>query len=128
MKLKLTNKKGDWSDTEKWMKKNKNVNYLVNLMQEYGRKGVAALAAATPVDTGETASSWDYQIVQNGQNLELQFVNNSKTYQGTPIVILLHYGHGNGHGGYVRGKDFINLTLKPIFDELEEKALKEISK
>lgn len=118
--------KGDWSKTTNWMKRVKTLRDAKRILSEYGRLGVAALAAATPVDTGETASSWDYRIVQNAQSSELVFVNNSKTVTNIPIVILLQYGHGTGSGAYVQGRDFINPAIQPIFDEIAEKVWKEV--
>lgn len=126
MKIKLTTKKGDWSKTEKWLTEHKTFFQIRLILEKYGREGVAALAAATPVDTGETASSWEYKVVQTNGSLALKFINNSKTENGIPIIILLHYGHGNGRGAYIQGKDFINPITKPIFDEIEEKVWKEI--
>lgn len=126
MKIKLTTKKGDWSKTEKWLTELKTFTKIRLILEKYGREGVAALSAATPVDTGVTASSWDYKITQEPGSMSLTFVNNNTTDSGIPIVVLLHYGHGNGRGGYVRGKDFINPIIKPIFDEIEEKVWKEI--
>jgi hypothetical protein len=37
---------------------------------------------------------------------------------GTPVAILLHYGHGTGTGGYVKGTEFINPAIVPIFEEI----------
>jgi len=125
MGLRIKNK-GDWSKTTNWMKRVKTLRDAKRILSEYGRLGVAALAAATPVDTGETASSWDYRIVQNAQSSELVFVNNSKTVTNIPIVILLQYGHGTGSGAYVQGRDFINPAIQPIFDEIAEKVWKEV--
>lgn len=125
MGLRIKNK-GDWSKTTNWMKRVKTLRDAKRILSEYGRLGVAALSAATPVDTGETASSWDYRIVQNAQSSELVFVNNSKTVTNIPIVILLQYGHGTGSGAYVQGRDFINPAIQPIFDEIAEKVWKEV--
>ena len=46
--------KGDFSKTTKFLKGIKEKNFLKDL-DKYGREGVAALASATPVDTGLTA-------------------------------------------------------------------------
>ena len=107
--------------------KKKDVNELQMIMEKYGREGVAALSANTPIDTGETASSWSYEIVQNGQSISLVFSNSSTTKTGIPIAILLQYGHGNGRGGYIRGRDFINPSVQPVFDKLLDEAWKEVT-
>lgn len=118
--------KGDWSETTNWLKRIRTLRNARRILDQYGREGVAALSAATPVDTGETASSWYYEIVQNAESTSLVFKNNSKTKTGIPIAILLQYGHGNGQGAYIQGRDFINPAVQPIFDEIANKAWKEV--
>ena len=55
--------KGDFSKLTRYLEKVKSVVKLSDL-DKYGKEGVAALASATPVDTGLTASSWSYEIKQ----------------------------------------------------------------
>lgn len=100
---------------------------LRSIMEKYGREGIAALSTATPLDTGVTASSWEYEIVQDANSISLVFNNSSEIKTGIPIVILLQYGHGNGRGGYVQGRDFINPAIQPIFDKLADEAWKEVT-
>ena len=118
--------KGDWSKTENWLKRIKTLKNMRQVLERYGREGVAALSAATPVDTGETASSWSYRVEQTSSSTALIFTNNSQTSTGIPIAILLQYGHGNGRGGYVQGRDYINPAVRPIFDEIANNAWKEV--
>ena len=118
--------KGDWSETTSWLKRARTMKNARKVLEQYGRMGVAALSAATPIDTGVTADSWDYRIVQNNESTELVFVNNNKTVTGIPIVILLQYGHGTKSGAYVQGRDFINPALQPIFDKIAENVWKEV--
>ena len=47
--------KGDFSKTTSFLKRAKDKVYLEDL-DKYGRQGVAALASATPIDPGKTAS------------------------------------------------------------------------
>lgn len=124
--IKLTSR-GNYNKTEKFLKECKDINELQTIMEKYGREGVAALSANTPVDTGETASSWSYEIIQNGESISLVFSNTSTTKTGIPIAILLQYGHGNGRGGYIRGRDFINPSVQPVFDKLLDEAWKEVT-
>lgn len=128
MRIKLSNKKGDWSDTENWLKRIRTLKNARKVLEQYGREGVTALSSATPVDSGETASSWNYEIVQNGQTTSLIFTNNNLTTTGIPIAILLQYGHGNGRGAYVQGRDYINPAIQPIFDKIANEAWKEVVK
>ena len=119
--------RGNYNKTEKFLKECKDINELRQIMEKYGREGVAALSALTPVDSGETASSWSFEIIQESDGISLVFTNNSTTDNGIPIAILLQYGHGNGRGGYVRGRDFINPAVQPIFDKLLDEAWKEVT-
>ena len=119
---------GNYDKTEKFLKENKNFDRIKNVMEKFGREGVAALSADTPIDTGETATSWSYEIIDDGSSVSLVFTNNSTTKTGIPIAILLQYGHGNGRGGYVQGRDYINPAIQPVFDKLADQAWKEVNK
>lgn len=90
------------------------------------RAGVAALRAATPVESGFTANSWGYQIKRKGTSAEIIWTN-SHVINGAPVVIMLQYGHGTGTGGYVQGRDFINPALKPIFDKIADGVWKAVT-
>lgn len=88
--------------------------------------GARALAAATPSDTGETASSWGYEILNEKGRVYI-FWTNTNVNNGVPIALLLQLGHGTGTGGYVQGRDYINPALKPIFDKIAEAAWKAVT-
>jgi len=92
----------------------------------WGRKGVNALSSATPVDSGETARSWYYQIVRTQNGVRLQWLN-SNVNDGVNIALIIQYGHAARNGVFVEGRDYINPALKPIFDSIEESAWKEVS-
>ena len=94
----------------------------------YGQKGVEALSAATPVDTGLTAASWKYEIQEANGSYSLVWTNSNIANNGMPIVLLLQYGHGTKSGGYVKGIDFINPALKPVFDSIAEVLWKEVTR
>lgn len=99
----------------------------IGQLDKYGRAGVEALMAATPVDTGKTASSWYYEIEQQKGSVTLRF-NNSNVVNGIPIAIILQYGHATRGGGWVEGRDYINPAIQPIFDEIAKKAWEEVSR
>lgn len=125
MKLSLT-QKGDWSKTMSFLNKIMGKDYL-NILHRYGQLGVAALASATPIDSGRTATSWNYEITQNGGQTSLTFTNNNIN-DGVNIAIILQYGHGTGTGGYVQGRDYINPAVKPVFDKLVDDLWKEVNR
>lgn len=118
--------KGDFSKLTKYLMNVKNAS-KVNVLEQYGQEGVAALASATPVDTGKTASSWYYTIERSDGRTSISF-HNSNIQNGVPIAIILQYGHGTGTGGWVQGRDYINPALQPVFDKIARKAWEEVTK
>ena len=119
--------KGNFSNTELFFERCKNLFHL-GVLDKYGREGVAALSMATPVDTGKTASSWRYEVTNNKGNLSIGWINDNVSKDGTPIVVYIQYGHGTRQGGYVRGTDFINPTIRPIFDKIANDLWKEVTR
>jgi hypothetical protein len=117
--------KGDFKNLEKLLTKSIGKNYR-SILEKYGQEGVRALASATPIDTGETAGSWYYEITQTDNSLSVTW-KNSHVERGCNIAILLQYGHATGTGGYVQGRDYINPALQPIFDKLANDAWKEVT-
>nr|DAG63255.1 MAG TPA: type I neck protein [Caudoviricetes sp.] len=118
--------KGDFSKLTKFLERAKESVHLGDL-DKYGREGVAALASATPVDTGLTANSWHYKIEQRSGSVSIVFYN-SNIQNGVPIAIILQYGHGTRNGGWVQGRDYINPAIQPVFDKITEDAWREVTK
>lgn len=99
---------------------------IFSVMDRYGPVGVAALAAATPKDSGVTAQSWDYTISEKNGVHAIEW-HNSHIVGGVNVAILIQYGHGTGTGGYVQGHDYINPVTKTIFDQILADIQKEVS-
>ena len=118
--------KGDFSKTMKFLEKAKSVVKLSDL-DKYGKEGVAAVASATPVDSGLTANSWYYKIDRTKESATITFYN-SNIQNGVPIAIILQYGHGTRNGGWVQGRDYINPAIQPVFDRIADQAWKEVTK
>lgn len=118
--------KGDFSKLMRFMERAKNAVHLGDL-DKYGREGVAALASATPFETGLTANSWYYEIVRKNGSVSIQFFN-SNVQNGIPIAIIIQYGHATGTGGWVEGRDYINPAVRPVFDRIASNAWKEVTK
>lgn len=118
--------KGDFSRTTKYFGRLKDGINIKDL-DKFGQEGVAALASATPIDTGETARSWTYSIYTKKDSVSIVF-KNSNIVDGAPIAILLQYGHGTRNGGYIQGRDYINPAIQPIFDKIADNAWKEVTK
>lgn len=115
---------GDFKKLTNFLEKMKRM-FDVSMLDKYGREGVAALSAATPVDSGKTASSWTYEIKDIKDGVALTF-KNTNIQNGVSIAIILQYGHGTRNGGWVEGRDYINPAIQPVFDELANEAWKEV--
>lgn len=112
--------KGDFSKATRYLNRVKKAAQ-VDILDKYGKKGVAALSSATPIDSGIAASSWGYNITRNPDFARIEFTN-SDVENGFPVAIMLQYGHGTGTGGWVEGRDYINPAIQPIFDQIVEEA------
>lgn len=119
--------RGSWKNTESWLSKVMQDNIFPQL-DEYARRGVAALSAATPVESGSSANSWYYEIVRKNGRTSIEWRNDYMAGETmTPVVILLQYGHGTGTGGYVQGRDFINPAIQPIMDQIAADVWKAVT-
>lgn len=117
---------GDLSKTMKFLNRLQNKEYL-NILAEYGKRGVEALRSATPVDTGKTAGSWYYEIEEGRDQTTISWCN-SNVNDGVVIAAILQYGHGTKSGAYVQGTDYINPAMRVIFDALLSECWKEVTK
>ena len=118
--------KGDFSKTTRYLERVKNA-VRRGILDKYGNAGVAALASMTPVDSGLTANSWYYEIVNKSGSATITFYN-SNIQNGVPIAIILQYGHGTRNGGWVQGRDYINPAIQPLFDAIVNDAWREVTK
>ncbi len=115
---------GDFGKTKLFLEKCKHL-FNASMFDKYGQLGVEALRSATPVDTGKTASSWDYIIETKQGKITISWIN-TNINEGTPIAVIIQYGHGTGWGTYVKGTDYINPAMKPVFDKIAEDAWREV--
>ena len=90
--------------------------------------GVDALAKATPKKTGKTAASWSYEIKERFNSVEITWSNNNLTNTGVPVAVLIQYGHGTKVGKYVKGIDYINPALKPVFELIADQVWEEVDR
>lgn len=94
-------------------------------LHRWGQMGLEALQNATPVETGISAESWGYRVSRDSHGPRIEWFN-TNTVNGTPVVILIHYGHATGTGGYVQGKEFINRAMQPVFDKINDEIRKKV--
>lgn len=116
--------KGNFKKTEKFLKKNQDLDFY-KILNEYGRLGAQVLSQNTPIDSGKTATSWSYVVEKTKAGFRISF-NNSNVNKGVNIAILIQYGHGTGTGGYIEGIDYINPAIRPIFEKIADLAWEEV--
>lgn len=117
---------GNFKNIEGFFKRTKKKS-LMKYLEYFGEKGVELLAAATPKDTGVTANSWSYEIVEESGTISIYW-KNSSMIGATPIVVLIRYGHATRNGGYVVPNDFITPITEKIFKEMADTIWKEVTK
>lgn len=117
---------GSFDNTEIFLKKMK-AGTPYSILEKYGQRGCDALASATPVDSGLTASDWFYTITKKGKHYSISW-HNRNVVTGVPVVILIKYGHATRTGGWVQGRDFISPAIRPIFDDIANKVWEEVKK
>lgn len=118
--------KGSWDKTEQFLRKAQQ-NEALRVLDKYGPMGVAALSAATPVEDGETAQSWTYEIVNRRGYYAIHW-SNTHSEDGVNIAAILQYGHGTKNGGFVQGRDYIMPAIRPIFDQMVSEMWREVTK
>jgi len=116
--------KGDFSNIERFINVVLKRDYL-NILAEYGKRGVEALRAATPVDTGLTRDSWSFEIVSGVNKTSIHWTN-SNIQNGVLVAVILQYGHGTRNGGFVQGIDYINPAIQPIFKQMANEAWEKV--
>lgn len=117
--------KGNFSKARNYFEKLIEASRL-KAMDKYGAQGVAALSAATPVDTGKTADSWYYKTSVSNGIYTITFCNSNMSKDWFPVAIMLDIGHGTGTGGWVEGRHYIDPAIQPIFDKIANEAWEEV--
>lgn len=119
--------KKDSNETENFLKKASQVFRKKNLFDKYGRIGIDALRKETPKDSGLTADSWYYDVKEDKGSITIEW-NNSHVNKGVNIAVIIQNGHGTGTGGYVKGIDYINPAMRPVFQEIADNLWREVTR
>ena len=106
---------------------------ITRILEAAGQRGVDALRGASPRDTGIMADSWFYEITYTGNGMaKLEWHNSDieggANGEGYNVALLVQYGHGTNHGGYVPPHDYINPALAPIFEEISRQIGEEVKR
>lgn len=126
MKMIQIKHKGSFKNTERFFNRVVSLN-TYNILVKYAEEGLQALKAATPVDTGKTAASWNYKIEQNRKSTKIVWTNDNVS-NGTPIALVIQYGHVTRNGVHIEGRDYINPALEPIFKNMANEVWREVGK
>ena len=119
--------KGSFKNTERFLGRAHKRAFYRDL-EKYGKQGVDALSQATPIDSGKTAESWDYEIQYGSDTITIMWTNSNVVDEWAVVAILIQYGHGTRNGGYVYGRDYINPAMRPIFDHIANAIWEEVKK
>lgn len=119
--------KGSFKNTERFLDRAHKRAFYRDL-EKYGKQGVDALSQATPIDSGKTAESWDYEIQYGPDTITISWTNSNVVDEWAVVAILIQYGHGTRNGGYVYGRDYINPAMRPIFDHIANAIWEEVKK
>lgn len=119
--------KGDFRKLNSFFQRMLKIAHM-SILDKYGKKGVAALSAATPIDTGETANSWYYEVVPEKDGVSKLIFSNTNVNEGVNVAIILQYGHATRGGTWVEGIDYINPALAPVMKELSDELWREVTK
>lgn len=117
--------KGSTKNMERFLRNAAKLDIL-SILDSCGRQGVAALASATPLESGLASTSWGYEVSGKGGVYTITWTN-ADVESGFPVAIMLQYGYGTGTGGYVQGRDYINPAMRPIFDQIADKVWKAVT-
>lgn len=116
---------GSWKSLEKMLRQMSQME-IGSMLESAGAKGVAALAANTPADSGLTANSWSYEVKKSGQSATITWTN-TNINDGFEVAVSLDYGYSTGTGGWVPGRPYINAAMQPIFDEITNTVWKAVT-
>lgn len=116
---------GSFNKTEKFLQKMLKLD-IDKLVDSQAAKGAAALSASTPKDSGRAALSWRHEIKKTANSVTIYWVN-TDVENGYPVAVMIQYGHGTGTGGYVLGIDYINPTMRPVFEDIAQTVWKAVT-
>jgi hypothetical protein len=113
-------------ETQAWLKRIMKLDFKG--LDGLAARGVDALRAATPRESGMTAEMWRYEIVREDGVTTIWFINDHVEGGHFNVAVGLQYGHATGTGGWVDGYDYINPALRPVFDMIADEVWKEVQR
>lgn len=111
--------KGDFNNTQRWLDKVAKTN-MVSPLNQLASQGTRSLSANTPaIDTGETASGWQADIIRRGDVSEIIWTNNAHPETQANVARLIETGHGTRTGGYVPPRPYIKNAMTPVWSKID---------
>lgn len=108
---------GTFDNLKEWLNRAAQDDLTIRTMEAMGEAGVNSLASHTPVDTGQTASSWGYELKVGRNQSELSWYNSAHPHVAGNLARMLYTGYGTGTGGYVPPRDYITPAMNPIYED-----------
>ena len=118
---------GNFNNTRSWLNKLGSGQQASSVLNDIGKAGVTALSNKTPVNTGETASSWAYDVKLGRNESEVSWYNTGHPSVSGNIAIMLHTGYVTGTGGYVPPRPYITSAIEPIYSEASYRLMEAIT-
>lgn len=118
---------GSFDRTREWLNRLGQDKMMINVMEHMGQAGVDSLERTTPKDTGETASSWGYDLQVRRNKSELSWYNTAHPHVPGSIARMIYTGHGTGTGGYVPPRDYITPAMNPIYEQAVYRIVEEMT-
>ena len=117
----------DWRKTLNFLAKDVSEATILRILEKYGKLGVKNLSAATPKDSGRTATAWKYEVVASKEGrYEVAWYNTNQPGR-VSVAILIQYGHATKYGGYVPPHDYVNPCMVPILKRVADELIREIN-
>lgn len=119
--------KGNFDKLQKYLEKIGLKSDLSSQATSIANTVIDELRKATPKDSGLTADSWAYEIVQVGKKTTITFLNKN-LQNGLNVALLLEFGHGTATGGWVEGKEYIEPIIRKNYLDIVNNSWKEMIK
>lgn len=118
--------KGKWKKTNTFLQRVLHKKEM-SKVDFYAEKGLRALQNSTPIDTGLTALSWDYEIEMKPHYCRITWFNTNVIDNKYNIAVIVDKGHATADGAWVEGRDYIHPALADVFDDIKNLVWKEVT-
>lgn len=118
--------KGNWDRTDKFFKKSVRITKIEDITT-LAERCIERLKEATPKDSGLTAQSWSYEII-NDPGKKTLYITNSNIQNGVKIALLLEFGHATTGGTWVEGQNFIGPITQKEYNKILSETWKELKR